>query len=347
MPQFSVTDDFQGQRVDKFLAACLPEFSRTDLQKILADKQVLFQGKAVAKNHKVQAGQILEVQSLPVKACSHLTPEPIPLNIVYEDQDLVVINKPRNLVVHPGNGNEKGTLAAGLLHHYQHLSQINGPLRPGILHRLDKDTPGLLVAARHDQAHQFLAQELENRRIERTYHALVWGQMSEASGLVETFIERDPNNRLRMAVRPQGKHALTHWKVLQTFRFCSLLELRLETGRTHQIRVHMRHVGHPVVGDPLYDGNQPSLHRLGPLDRPYGVRLLKLASQGQLLQAVRLAFEHPVSHQRMQFEIPHESCMDESLAFCHQELALDSVQAHEALFGEDSAHHSAEESDHE
>lgn len=314
MPNFIATSEHQGERLDKFLQAMLPDFSRTDLQKIITESKVLYHSTPCPKNFRIKEGMEIEVLELPTKESSTLIPEPIPLDIVHEDKDIVIINKPRNLVVHPGAGVQGGTLAAGLLYHFQKLSKVNGPLRPGIVHRLDKDTPGLMVVARNDKAHAQLAAQMEAREIHRIYWALVWGHPRNLEGTVSAPIERDPDNRIRMAVRTEGKRAATHYKVLETFRFCTLLECRLETGRTHQIRVHMRHMGNPIVGDPVYDGGDCALHRIGPLDRPPALKILKMAP-AQMLQAMRLSLLHPHTQKRVQFEIPLEGSFAQILDY--------------------------------
>ncbi|HSQ42409.1 MAG TPA: RluA family pseudouridine synthase [Fibrobacteraceae bacterium] len=312
MTPVEVPEEYAGERVDKFLCHVLPDYSRTDLQGLLEAGQVLCDGHVCAKNLRLRSGMRLTILQLPTKASSHLEPEEIPLDIVFEDKDLVILNKPRNLVVHPGNGVQSGTLAAGLLYHFKKLSSINGPLRPGIVHRLDKDTPGLMVVARNDKAHRTLAEMLEARKIERIYQALVWGHPDDAEGIVDAPIGRDPDNRVRMAVQPTGKRAVTHYRVLESFRFATLVECKLDTGRTHQIRVHMRHLGHPIVGDPAYEGAECALQRLGPLDRPAAAKLLKIAP-AQLLQAVRLSLPHPRTQKPLQFSVPLDAAFSEAL----------------------------------
>lgn len=318
----TVAPEQVGQRLDRFLQAALQDFSRTDIQKLIVAGQVQCQGQPVPKNLRLEEGMIIEVLSLPIKQASVLEPEYLALDILYEDQDIVVLNKPRNLVVHPGSGVHKGTLAAGLLYHFKNsLSQVNGPLRPGIVHRLDKDTPGLMVVAKNDHAHQHLVAQLESRELERTYQALIWGHTRDQEGVVDAPMDRDPRHRIKIAVREDGKAARTHYKVLEYFHFAALLELKLETGRTHQIRVHMRHMGHPVVGDPLYDGRDVCLNRTAPLERDLAQQLLDIAP-AQLLQAVRLSLIHPTTGERLTFNAPLEKPFSEALAVLRKECKI-------------------------
>ncbi|NLB62823.1 MAG: RluA family pseudouridine synthase [Fibrobacter sp.] len=328
MKQISIQteSEHKGQRIDKFLQTFLKEFSRTDIQKLIAQKQVLVNGENIAKNFLLDDEMHISVLSLPQKPDTTLKPEFVPLNIIYEDDDIIVVNKQRNLLVHPGSGSPQVTLAAGLLYHYKHLSELNNPLRPGIVHRLDKDTSGLLVAARNDAAHYALAQQFEARSVEREYLALVWGNPHEIQGSINAPIDRDMKNRTRMRVSAKGKEAISHYQVVENFRFASLLKVNLETGRTHQIRVHLRHIGHPIVGDPVYDGGQCALHRIGPLDRQAAVRLLKLSSVQQL-QACKLSFKHPRTKESMSFSLEPE---DSLLA------ALDLLRNEAALYGDEA-----------
>ena len=317
MSTFEVSPELAGERVDKFLQTQMPDFSRTDIQRFLDSGLISCQGKVCAKNLKVKLGMQIEVAELPSKTSSRLEPEEIPLNIVHEDKDIVILNKPRGLVVHPGAGVLHGTLAAGLLYHFKKLSTVNGPLRPGIVHRLDKDTPGLMVVARTDAAHANLSAQMDAREIQRTYWALVWGHPKDLEGTVDAAIERDPDNRVRMAVRSEGKRAVTHYRILESFRFATLLECKLETGRTHQIRVHMRHLGLPIVGDPVYDGGDCALHRIGPLDRPSALKILKIAP-AQMLQAMRLSLLHPRTSKRVTFEVPLETPFQQILDYLRE-----------------------------
>lgn len=316
---FIVDDSKTGERIDKFLTAVMDNVSRTDVQKLIAAGEVKVGGSVAAKNLKVETGMVVVVDKVPEKEASTLTPENIPLDIVYEDDDIVVLNKPRNLVVHPGNGVQNGTLAAGLLYHFkENLSAVNGPLRPGIVHRLDKDTPGLMVVAKNDVAHRHLAHQLETRTLHRTYNALVWGCPRDLEGCIDAPIGRNPKNRLKMAVVKGGKESRTHFVAKEFFAFATLLELQLESGRTHQIRVHSRYTGHPVVGDPLYDGREESLNRVPPLMRDIAEKVLEIAP-AQLLQAVKIELIHPTTGKKLKFKVPLEKPFAQALKLLKKE----------------------------
>jgi 23S rRNA pseudouridine1911/1915/1917 synthase len=297
-------------RADALLHEIFPDISRSLLQKWIVAGGIHLVDQhgeerrtiAIRKNRKLQAGDEMEVMAPIELPASAVEPENIPLDIVYEDEDIIVLNKPRNLVVHPGNGIDKGTLAAGLLYHYRELSGVNGAMRPGIVHRLDKDTPGLMVAARNDETHRKLAAQLEAREIHRIYRCVVWGQPAEESGTIEQPIGRDLQNRLRMKVTSRGRFARTHYRLVQNFAFASLLEMKLDTGRTHQIRVHQQYNRLPIMGDPNYGGGESALSRVEPLYRPQAVYALSLC-KAQMLQAVELRFNHPRTGTLMEFKI--------------------------------------------
>ena len=320
---YLVDEKHNGERIDKFLVGVMENVSRTDVQKLIAAGEVKVGGAAAAKNFRVETGMVVVVEKLVEKESSTLEPEDIPLDIVYEDEDIVVLNKPRNLVVHPGNGVRTGTLAAGLLHHFKdNLSAVNGPLRPGIVHRLDKDTPGLMVVAKNDAAHRHLAHQLETRTLHRTYNALVWGCPRDLEGCIDAPIARNPKNRLKMAVVKGGKESRTHYVAKQFFAIATLLELQLESGRTHQIRVHSRYTGHPVVGDPLYDGREESLNRVPPLMKDVAAKVLEMAP-AQLLQAVKIELIHPRTGKKMKFKVPMEEPFAKVLKFLKKECPAD------------------------
>lgn len=320
---YLVDESKNGERIDKFLVGAMDNVSRTDVQKLIAAGEVKVGGAAAAKNLRVETGMVVVVEKIPQKEASTLEPENIPLDIVYEDDDIVVLNKPRNLVVHPGNGVQNGTLAAGLLYHFkENLSAVNGPLRPGIVHRLDKDTPGLMVVAKNDAAHRHLAHQLETRTLHRTYNALVWGHPRDLEGTIDAPIGRNPKNRLKMAVVKDGKESRTHFVAKEFFAFATLLELQLESGRTHQIRVHSRYMGHPVVGDPLYDGRDGCLNRVAPLMRDIAEKALEMAP-AQLLQAVKIELIHPTTGKKLKFKVPLEKPFADILKLLKKECPAD------------------------
>lgn len=320
---YLVQEKHSGERIDKFLVGVMENVSRTDVQKLIAAGEVKVGGAPASKNFRVETGMVVVVEKLIEKPSSTLEPEDIPLDIVYEDEDIVVLNKPRNLVVHPGSGVSKGTLAAGLLHHFKdNLSAVNGPLRPGIVHRLDKDTPGLMVVAKNDAAHRHLAHQLETRTLHRTYNALVWGCPRDLEGCIDAPIGRNPKNRLKMAVVKGGKESRTHFVAKQFFAIATLLELQLESGRTHQIRVHTRYTGHPVVGDPLYDGREESLNRVPPLMKEIAEKMLEIAP-AQLLQAVKIELIHPLTGKKMKFKVPMEEPFAKVLKLLKKECPAD------------------------
>ncbi|HEY0265965.1 MAG TPA: RluA family pseudouridine synthase [Rhizomicrobium sp.] len=302
-----VAEDHAGWRLDRFLAAALPDFSRSRLQQLLAEGAVS-SGEATVKdgNHRVKPGEDYVV-TVPPTAPAIPQGQDIPLAIVYEDAELIVIDKPPGLVVHPAAGNPDGTLVNALIAHCGKLS-IGGEARPGIVHRLDKDTSGLLVAAKTERAMASLAKQLANHTIERAYNAVVWGAPRDSSGLIETQIGRSQFDRKRMAVlRAGGKSARTRYKVLEKFGplerpFASLIECRLETGRTHQIRVHLTHLGHPLIGDPAY-GRARTAPK--PKSDAEAVAFTLAADfPRQALHAFVLGFQHPGLHKTLRFESP-------------------------------------------
>ena len=265
-----------GQRVDAWLAANLEDVTRSAVQRLLEEGRVTCGGKALAKNYKLNGAETLTV-SLPDPEPVDVVPQDIPLDVVYEDDDVIVVNKPKGLVVHPAPGHPDGTLVNALLHHCgDSLSGIGGELRPGIVHRIDRDTSGLIIAAKNDFAHQKLAAQLQDHTLARIYHCIVVGNLREDAGTVNAPIGRHPVDRKKMAVVANGRPAVTHWQVLERFPGFTYAECRLETGRTHQIRVHMAHIGHPILGDTVY-GNKKPVPGL----------------QGQCLHAVGLRFHHP------------------------------------------------------
>lgn len=294
---WAVLPEQAGERLDRFLAEA-SGLTRAAVQNLLELGCVDVTGTARPKNYKVRAGDVVTVR-IPDPVSCDVLPEDIPLDIVYEDDDLLVVNKPRGMVVHPAPGHTGGTLVNALLAHCGgSLSGINGVLRPGIVHRIDRDTSGLLIVAKNDRAHQGLAGQIKEHSFTRVYEAVVRGHMKQASGTVDAPIGRHPAERKRMAVTPQhSRPARTHYEVMAEYPGYSHLRLRLETGRTHQIRVHMAYLGHPVAGDPVYGG--------GP--RPG-------EPQGQCLHAREIGFVHPVTGQTLHFTSPLPTYFTDFLA---------------------------------
>ncbi|MBQ5954213.1 MAG: RluA family pseudouridine synthase [Lachnospiraceae bacterium] len=275
-----------GKRLDVYLSECMEGYSRSYLAKLIDDGHVRISGKAVKRSMRLGGDEEILVD-VPDPKPLEVPAENIPLNIVYEDDDVLVINKPRGMVVHPAAGHFSGTVVNAVLYHCGgQLSGINGVLRPGIVHRIDKDTSGLLMIAKNDAAHQSLAAQLKEHSAARTYQAVVQGKLREDEALVDKPIGRDKKNRLRMAVDEiGGKPAVTHYRALERFSRYTLVECRLETGRTHQIRVHMAYLGHPLLGDLLY-----------------GAEPLKWGTEGQCLHAKTIGFHHPRSGEWMEFD---------------------------------------------
>ena len=282
MSNYVITD--QTGRIDKVLTSLEPEITRSQLKNLINDGHVTVNGQAVKPKYKVQAGDKISLVK-PEPQSLELTPENIPLDIVYEDDDVIVVNKPQGMVVHPAPGHPNHTLVNALLYHSP-LSTINGTFRPGIVHRIDKDTSGLLMVVKNDLAHQSLAEQLRNKTNKREYLALVYGQIKEDEGTIDAPLGRNPQDRKKQAVVKGGRHAVTHFKVMKRYDNFTLVKCILETGRTHQIRVHMKYIGHPLVGDPLY-----------------GPRKV-IGKDGQFLHAALLGFKHPRTGKELVFEAP-------------------------------------------
>jgi 23S rRNA pseudouridine1911/1915/1917 synthase len=297
----SVTAAEAGERVDRFLATAQSDLSRNRVQSLIREGHVRVNGRAVAGSRRLRAGDrvLLELPEEPAAAA--LAPEAIPLAVVFEDADVIVVDKPAGLVVHPGAGVASGTLAHALVHRDPAIASVGSVTRPGIVHRLDKDTSGLLVVARTAVAHRRLVEAMRRREVRRVYHALVWGSPRAASGTLSGAIGRDPRRRQRMAlVRRGGKPAVTHWRVEERFGIATLLEVTLETGRTHQIRVHLADAGFPVIGDPVYGGRVKKGLSAGESERSLATTLLGAMSR-QALHAVRIEFQHPVTGRGLSF----------------------------------------------
>ena len=286
---FQITEEMAGQRLDKFLSTQLPELSRSHIQKKIQDASVLVNNQEKKASYKLEPGDLVSLEIGPPEELE-IVPENIPLDILYEDEDIIVINKPKRMVVHPAPGHYTGTIVNALLYHCRDsLSGINGVMRPGIVHRIDQDTTGVIVVCKNDFSHQCIAQQLKVHSITRTYHAIVLHNMSEEEGTVEGTIGRHPVDRKKMAMNVKnGKEAITHYKVLDHLnRQYNYIACQLETGRTHQIRVHMSSIGHPILGDAIY----------GPEKCPFHLT-------GQTLHAKTLGFIHPRTNQYMEFDAP-------------------------------------------
>ena len=287
MEQRTIQTQESAERIDALLARSLPGLTRSAAQRLLAQGAVTKDGAPVKKNYRTVPGDTFVV-TLPDAAPSELVAQDLPLDVVYEDADLIVVNKPRGMVVHPAPGHEDGTLVNALLAHCgESLSGVGGALRPGIVHRIDRDTSGLIIAAKNDYAHQFLSAQLADHTLARTYECIVVGNLREDSGTVDAPIARDSRDRKRMAVVPGGRRAVTHWEVIARYPGYTHVRCRLETGRTHQIRVHMAYLGHPILGDTVY-----------------GAKKAVPGLTGQCLHAVGLQFIHPRTKELVSLTCP-------------------------------------------
>lgn len=290
MKAYQVQSNDSGKRIDKLLTIIQPDTSRSEIQSWIKQNKVAVNGFSIKANYKCKEGDMI-TWSIPKKQELTIQPESITLNIVYDDEHIVVINKPRGMVVHPSQSHTSGTLVNALLYHYKdQLSSLSGKERAGIVHRIDKDTSGLLIVAKSDEAHSELQRQFKNREVKRTYEAIVHGAISHDHGLVDAPIGRDPKQRQNMAVVDQGKRARTHFRVIKRYEKFTHIECQLETGRTHQIRVHMKYINHPLVGDPKYGPRKPFVHI------------------GQVLHARSLEFIHPITEERicLTSELPEE-----------------------------------------
>ena len=308
------------ERLDRFLADCLPEISRSQIKKLIDDQLVQIDGLPAKAGEKLKGGEKLSV-TIPEPAPAVAVPEPLSLKILYEDSHLIVIDKPAGMVVHPAPGHQSGTLVNALLFHCRDLSGIGGELRPGIVHRLDKDTSGVLVATKNEATHNALARQFKDHTAKRRYIAIVQGLLPEKTGTIDKPIGRHPRERKKMTVLSiSGRRAVTHWKTLQLFEEdqLSLVELKLETGRTHQIRVHFAKMGHPVVSDPVYGS-------IGWLKQMPDVKLreLLLTLKRQALHARTLGFEHPAKKEFLEFESPIPEDIMKILEYLWQKYGLE------------------------
>lgn len=280
---FVAQDQDRGQRVDAYLAGKLADLSRSQLKKIIADEALMVNGRQAKASHKLQAGDEIALELPDEDACLPQA-EDLNLKVVYEDEVLAVIDKPLGMVVHPAPGHSSGTLVNGLLYRFDHLARQNGDFRAGIVHRIDKDTSGLLVIAKTEAAYEGLAGQLRDHAMEREYLALIEGILKSPAGTIDAPLGRDPSHRLRMAIVSGGRRAVTHYERVRTYEKHSLVRCRLETGRTHQIRVHLKSLGHPIAGDPVYGFKRPTVNY-----------------PGQMLHARKLGFHHPKTGRLLRF----------------------------------------------
>lgn len=276
--KFEVTESESGERIDKFITGCIDSLTRSFIQKMIARERCFVNGKAVKASYRVKEDDVVSF-SLPESAEPDIRAEDIPLDILYEDEDVLVVNKPKHMVVHPAPGHYGGTLVNAVMYHCRgSLSGINGVMRPGIVHRIDKDTSGSLIICKNDMAHNSIAAQLKEHSVNRIYHAIVHGVIKEEELTIDAPLGRHPKDRMKMAVVPDGKRAVTHVSVLRRFGKFTYVACRLETGRTHQIRVHMAHIGHPILGDAVYaPGRKSSV----------------TCREGQILHAKTIGFIHP------------------------------------------------------
>lgn len=282
--EFKISEEDNNIRLDKYLASVLEGKSRSYIQKVIENNKVTINGKIVKSNYKLKNKDVL---SLDIEEPEEFKayPENIPLDILYEDEDIIVVNKPQGMVVHPAPGSYNGTMVNALLYNHKNLSGINGNIRPGIVHRIDKDTSGVLVVAKNDDAHIVLAKQLKDHSMKREYYALVEGVIKDDKGTINEPLARHPKERIKISVVKDGREAITHFSVIERFEKYTLVKCILETGRTHQIRVHMAYIGHPLVGDPIY-----------------GYKKQRFKLKGQMLHAKTLGFIHPSTKKYMEFD---------------------------------------------
>lgn len=320
---FTVSPEEAGTRLDSFVAGRLEGFSRGFIQKLIKKGLIKVGGLERKSAYSVKPGDLVEIEipELAREDTIEITPIPFALDILYEDEHIVVVNKPAGMVVHPGAGKETVSLVHALLYRYGNLASVGAPERPGIVHRLDENTTGAVIVARTDKAYWNLVKQFEERRVDKEYIALVWGTPKESTGILKTLINRHPKDRKKMAVTESGREAITKWKVTKSWGEVSLLSVKPVTGRTHQIRVHMAYLHHPVVGDPLYSRHERRVDRLA---NPGLKQLLKNVKR-QMLHAKEIGFQHPVSGKTIKLQAPLPKDMDHLLKL------LDSMQCQKPI----------------
>jgi 23S rRNA pseudouridine1911/1915/1917 synthase len=316
--RYIVGENEQGLRLDVFLSRKDKDLSRSQAKRLIEEGDVLVEGKSARGSHLLKLGETVSLHK-PRPVSPEIVPEDIPLDILYEDEAVIVVDKPPGMVVHPAAGNYGGTLVNALQFHCRDLSGIGGVMRPGIVHRLDKGTSGLMVVAKSDEAHRHLSEQFKNRRVSKQYAALVHGNLREDEGIIDAPVGRHPVERKKMSTKSRrGKEALTRWKVLERFGSFTLLEAKIDTGRTHQIRVHLSSIGHPVVGDSVYGGSKRTIET--PEMRTAVRKLTR-----QALHAGRLSFAHPVTGQEMTFESPLPEDISEVCKYLRQQMTEEVV----------------------
>ncbi len=284
---FELEAEYEGERLDKYLSILYPEQSRSFFQKLIKDGHVLVNDTPEKANYRLRVEDLISV-TIPDAVETPIVPENIPLDILYEDDDLLVVNKPKGMVVHPSAGHYTGTLVNAIMYHCKDsLSGINGEIRPGIVHRIDMDTTGSLIVCKNDESHLFIAEQIKEHSVTRKYRGIVYGGVSDDEGTIDAPIGRHPTDRKKMAIVPNGKPAITHYRVLQRFERYTYMEFQLETGRTHQIRVHMASIGHPLLGDAVYSNGKSPYHL-----------------QGQTLHAMTIGFIHPTTRKYLEITAP-------------------------------------------
>lgn len=284
---FELEAEYEGERLDKYLSILYPEQSRSFFQKLIKDGHVLVNDTPEKANYRLRVEDLISV-TIPDAVETPILPENIPLDILYEDDDLLVVNKPKGMVVHPSAGHYTGTLVNAIMYHCKDsLSGINGEIRPGIVHRIDMDTTGSLIVCKNDESHIFIAEQIKEHSVTRKYRGIVYGGVSDDEGTIDAPIGRHPTDRKKMAIVPNGKPAVTHYRVLQRFERYTYMEFQLETGRTHQIRVHMASIGHPLLGDTVYSSGKSPYHL-----------------QGQTLHAMTIGFIHPATREYLEITAP-------------------------------------------
>jgi len=298
----TVPEHHGRERIDRFLARQVGDLSRSKIQALIQDSKITVNEKPVRSSTLLNPGDSIIIE-YPTPPPVRALPEPIPLDIIYEDKYLIALAKPPGMVVHPAHGNRSGTLVNALLHHSDSLSTVGGAFRPGIVHRLDKETSGFMIVAKSDEVHHALANQFSKRLVSKEYHAVVWGDFPKSTGVIEAPLGRHPRDRKSFAVVESGKQSQTEYLVLESFDFLSLVSLRPRTGRTHQLRVHMAHVGHPIFGDAVYGGRNRRLGRLDPIQRRLAARYLDMMPR-VALHSRALQFHHPVTKELMEIVCP-------------------------------------------